>query len=145
MHTYTHIYIGSSHGVYALYGGLVAQIILNYDTLPPLLGGIIVCAVLIQILSDAFTLLFFFNQDVGYSAHAGGWVMGILVGLAISKTGTKTCTATGTAVTGTEVTGITRVTGVARVTGVVKKYWKKCVSFASALIVLGLLYYMLNR
>ena len=47
--------------------------------------GCMVVAVAMQILTDVLSFIVWFNEDVGYAAHVGGFCTGLLVGLATIK------------------------------------------------------------
>jgi membrane associated rhomboid family serine protease len=74
--------IGCSHGVYALYGTTVS---LCFIPFPPLSTNTtyrytVLFSIFIQLLTDIFAFLFYFNPAVGYMAHIGGFVSGLLIG-----------------------------------------------------------------
>jgi membrane associated rhomboid family serine protease len=75
--------MGCSHGVYALYGASVA---LAFSSVPPFSTSstyrfTVLFSIVIQILSDIFAFLFYFNPAVGYMAHIGGFITGFLLSL----------------------------------------------------------------
>mmetsp|Transcript_3086 Transcript_3086/g.4747 ORF Transcript_3086/g.4747 Transcript_3086/m.4747 type:complete len:347 (+) Transcript_3086:389-1429(+) len=75
--------IGCSHGVYAMYGACFSELILNVDTLHPVLGGFLAFTLIIQLASDVLAFVFWFNPSVGYAAHVGGFLSGLLLGFVI--------------------------------------------------------------
>lgn len=76
--------IGCSHGVYAIYGACMAHMVFNIYHTHSLIGGCMALAVLMQIVTDIMSFFFWFNQDVGYAAHVGGFFAGLLFALAIA-------------------------------------------------------------
>lgn len=77
--------IGCSHGVYGIYGACAVHIMWNIRQTNPLVGGCMGVAVGMQIISDIMSFYLWFNQDVGYAAHMGGFFTGLLVAFSIAN------------------------------------------------------------
>jgi rhomboid protease GluP len=77
--------IGCSHGVYSLYGAAVS---LCFFKIPPISGNpvyryFLYGSLALQFLSDVLSFIFYFNPSVGYMAHIGGFVSGLLLGFTV--------------------------------------------------------------
>jgi membrane associated rhomboid family serine protease len=83
--------IGCSHGVYALYGACLAHIILNIFQTQSQIGGCMVVSVVLQVVTDLISFLLWFNADVGYAAHVGGFFTGLFLALTIASKLKKEC------------------------------------------------------
>jgi membrane associated rhomboid family serine protease len=76
--------LGCSHGVYALYG---ASLSLCLSNVPPFSINstyrfFLYASLALQFLSDVLSFIFYFNPSVGYMAHIGGFISGVLLGFA---------------------------------------------------------------
>ncbi len=73
--------IGASHGVYALIGACLANIIINYDILSSFLFRQSLIILTTQFVAELISYFFFYNNNVAYSAHLAGFGLGLLLGL----------------------------------------------------------------
>lgn len=76
--------IGCSHGVYSLYGATVSIFLTNIDpiSINSTYRYFLYGSLALQFLSDVLSFIFYFNPSVGYMAHIGGFLSGLLLGLA---------------------------------------------------------------
>ena len=77
--------IGNSHGVYGLFGASLAEVIINADVKPLKHTVILLFIFITQIIVDIVGFLFWFNPQVGYSAHTAGFCSGLLLSLSLSS------------------------------------------------------------
>jgi membrane associated rhomboid family serine protease len=76
--------VGCSAGVYGLIGLLIAHVIVHKDIVAPVTYALCSVAVICQFIGDVVMYFVFYNPDVAYAAHCGGFTTGILLGLGMS-------------------------------------------------------------
>lgn len=79
--------IGNSHGVYGLFGASTAEVILNADMMKKKNAIVILTMCFVQLSIDIVGFIWWFNPHVGYSAHAAGFLSGLLMSFVLSSRG----------------------------------------------------------
>ena len=78
--------VGSSGAIYGILGTIVAEMILNWDTMRSILKRVIYIIVVIALGSIAMIDYIWTNNEMtSYSAHLGGALTGFSVGLLLMK------------------------------------------------------------
>jgi hypothetical protein len=73
--------IGCSSGVYGLLGSCLALLILNYDSIDITLFYTLSGVIFVHIFFDVLGYFIWYDENIGYSAHGSGFIIGVLVGL----------------------------------------------------------------
>ena len=73
--------IGCSTGVYGLIGCMISHIILDYDSMRPVVYWGIVASLFFQGLYDTVTYYVWYNPNIAYAAHCTSFFIGIFLGL----------------------------------------------------------------
>lgn len=75
--------IGASGGVYALMGGHIGNVAINWSEMP--FRWIRTSLLLLMILMDVFLYVFYYNALISYSCHVGGFISGAMCGPLVLK------------------------------------------------------------
>ena len=81
--------IGNSHGVYGLFGASLAEVLVNADIIPRQQTILLLCMFFTQLVLDIVGFVLWFNPHVGYSAHAAGFLSGLLTSFVFSSSDIK--------------------------------------------------------
>jgi rhomboid protease GluP len=76
--------IGNSHGVYGLFGACMAHIIVNADMMRGKSAFVLLLMCFLQLTIDIVGFLFWFNPNIGYSAHTAGFLGGLLMSFSLT-------------------------------------------------------------
>lgn len=75
--------VGASGSIYCMLGTHVGNVVINWNELP--FRALHAFVLFYLLASDALLYMFFYNKGVSYSAHAGGFALGLLLSPAVLK------------------------------------------------------------